>query len=379
MYRYRLLAPGPTPVPESVLTKMAMPIIHHRTAAFEKIVAEVREGLKWLFKTENEVLIFAASGTGAMEAAVINLMRKDDWALCIDGGKFGERWWKICKAYGLKHDVLKVEWGQAVDPKLVEAKLKEKNYRVVFATGSETSTGVYHPVKELGQLVKNLPDTALVVDGITAVGVTDIPTDEWGVDVLVSGSQKAFMLPPGLAFASLSPKALRFSEESDLPKFYFDFKKELASLKKNTTAYTPAVSLIIGLQEVLRLMREEGLENLFARHHRLAEATREGLKAMGLKLLAPEAPSPAVTAVFSPEGVDAGKIVKILKEKFNMTIAGGQDDLKGKIFRVGHIGYYDPMDIVAVLAAVEAALNQLGHSVKPGAGVGVALQILTGE
>jgi len=370
------MAPGPTPVPESVLTKMAQPIIHHRTQAFEKVMAEVREGLKWLFQTKNEVLVFAASGSGAMEASVINLMRKSDWALCIDGGKFGERWGKICQAYSLNHDVIKVEWGKAVDVGEIEKKLKEKSYRVVLATASETSTAVFHPIQEIARLVGDLPETALVVDGITALGVTNIPTDEWGIDVLVSGSQKALMLPPGLAFASVSPKALKFAEESDLPKFYFDFKKEYQSIQKNTTAYTPAVSLIIGLEEVLRLMREEGLEHIFKRHHLLAQATREALKAMDLKLLAPDSPSPAVTAAYAPDGMDAGKIVKTLRDDFNMTVAGGQEHLKGKIFRIGHIGYYDPMDIVNSLAAVESALIKNGQAIKPGTGVGRALEVL---
>ena len=375
MYRYRLMAPGPTPVPENVLTQMALPILHHRTEAFEKVVAEVREGLKWLYQTQNEVLIFASSGTGAMEASVINLMSKGDTALCIDGGKFGERWWKICQAHGLQYDVIKVEWGKAVDPQLVAQKLKEKDYRVVLATASETSTGVAHPIREIAALTAALPNTALVVDAITALGVTNIPTDEWKVDVLVTGSQKALMLPPGLAFASLSPKAIELTKKSDLPKFYFDFKRELKSIQENTTAWTPAVSLIMGLQEVLKMMKKEGLENLFKRHAQLAKATRAGLEAMCLKLYAPEAPSTAVTAAYSPDGMDAGKIVKTLKNKFNMTIAGGQDQAKGKIFRIGHLGYYDPMDILNVLAAVETALIENGHKIEPGVGVGAALKV----
>jgi len=375
MYRYRLMAPGPTPVPENVLTKMAMPILHHRTEAFEKVVAEVREGLKWLYQTANEVLIFAASGTGAMEGSVINLMRKSDTALVVDSGKFGERWWKICQAFGLKYDIVKVPWGQAVDAKIIEQKLKEKEYRLVLMQASETSTGVEHPIEAVAKLVSDLPGTALVVDAITALGVIDIPTDAWKIDVVVTGSQKALMLPPGLAFASLSPKALKFCEESDIPKFYFDFKRELKSIKENTTAWTPAVSLLIGLQEVLAMLKREGRENVFRRHAALARATREGCKAMGLKLFAPEAPSTAVTAVYSPAGMDAGKIVKTLKNKFSMTIAGGQDEAKGKIFRIGHLGYYDPMDILNVLAAVETALIENGHKIEPGVGVGAALKV----
>ncbi|MCB1214782.1 MAG: alanine--glyoxylate aminotransferase family protein [Deltaproteobacteria bacterium] len=377
MYRYRLMAPGPTPVPESVLTKMALPILHHRTPAFEAVVEEVRKGLKWVFQTKSEVLILAASGTGAMEGAVTNLMRKSDVALCINGGKFGERWGKICKGHGLAYDEIKVEWGQPVKIEEVAEHLKNKKYRAIFATASETSTAAYHPIKELAALVKNDPETALVVDGITAVGVHDIPTDEWGIDVLVSGSQKAFMLPPGLAFASLSDKALKMAQESDLPKFYFNFLKEHEAIQKNTTAFTSPVSLISGLQEVLRLFKEEGLSNIFERHTRLAKAVREALKAMGLKLLAEEAPSNAVTAALTPEGINAGDVVKILKNDFNMTIAGGQDHLKGKIFRIGHIGYYDPMDMISALAAVESALVKLGVNLERGKSLGVALDILT--
>jgi aspartate aminotransferase-like enzyme len=376
-YKYRLLAPGPTPVPEKVLIKMAEPIIHHRTAAFEAIVAEVKDSLKWLYQTKHDVLIFAASGTGAMEGAITNLLSKNDKALVVDGGKFGERWWKICKAYGIAHEVIKVEWGKAVDPKIIEEKLAKEDYRAVYIQASETSTGVYHPVREIAAIVKKYPKTALVVDAITALGVVNIPTDEWGLDIVVSGSQKALMLPPGLAFASISPKAWGLIEKSDIPKFYFDFKREKKSIDENTTAYTPAVSLIIGLNEVLKSMRAMGLEGIFKKHDQLARACREGLKAMGLKLFAPESPSDAVTAVYSPEGMDAGKIVKGLRDQFNMTIAGGQDQAKGKIFRIGHLGYYDPMDIVSVLSAVEITLVKNGYKLEMGKGVGAALKVLS--
>jgi aspartate aminotransferase-like enzyme len=370
------MAPGPTPVPEKVLTKMAEPIIHHRTAAFEAIVAEVKENLKWLYQTKDDVLIFAASGTGAMEGTITNLLSKNDKVLVVDGGKFGERWWKICKAYGIAYEVIKVEWGKAVDPKVIEEKLKSADYRAVYIQASETSTGVYHPVKEIAAIVKKYPNTALVVDAITALGVVNLPTDEWGLDMVVSGSQKALMLPPGLAFTSVSKKAWGLIEKSDIPKFYFDFKKEKKAIDENTTAYTPAVSLIIGLNEVLKSMKAMGLEGIFKKHHQIASACREGLKAMGLKLYAPEAPSDAVTAVYSPEGMEAGKIVKGLRDQFNMTIAGGQDQAKGKIFRIGHLGYYDPMDIISVLAAVEITLVKNGHKLELGKGVGAALKVL---
>lgn len=376
LYKYRLLAPGPTPVPEKVLVKMAEPIIHHRTAGFETIVAEVKENLKWLYQTQSDVLLLAASGTGAMEGSVINLMGKNDKALVVDAGKFGERWWKICKAFGLAYDVIKVDWGKSVDPKAIEEKLKGADYRAVFITASETSTGVANPVKEIAAIVKNFPNTALVVDAITALGVVNLPVDEWGLDIVVSGSQKALMLPPGLAFASVSQKAWGLIEKSDTPKFYFDFKKEKKSMDENTTAYTPAVSLIIGLNEVLKSMRAMGYEGIWKKHQLLADACREGVKAMGLKLYAPESPSNAVTAVWAPEGMEAGKIVKGLRDQFNMTIAGGQDAAKGKIFRIGHLGYYDPMDMVSVLSAIEITLLKNGYKLELGKGVGAALKVL---
>lgn len=374
--KYRLYAPGPTPVPEEVLLEMAKPIWHHRTPAFEKVVEEVREGLKWIFQTKEEVLIFAASGSGAMEGSIVNPLSKGDRALVVDGGKFGERWWKICKAYGLEYDVIKVDWGKAVDPKVIEAKLKEKDYRAVYMQASETSTGVYHPVKEVAAIVKNLPNTILVVDGITAVGVLPLPMDEWGIDILVSGSQKAFQLPPGLAFAAVSQKAWGFIKKSDLPKFYFNFQTELKNIQANTTAWTPAVTLIMGLRVVLQNMKKEGLENIFKRHEKLALATREAAKAIGLKLFAPEAPSPAITAIYGPDGMDADKIVKFLRNELNMTITGGQDAAKGKIFRIGHLGYYDGMDIITVWSAVEMALKSMGYSFTQGAGVAKAMEIL---
>ncbi len=374
--KYRLYAPGPTPVPEDVLTEMAKPIWHHRTPAFEKVIEEVRAGLKWIFQTKEEVLIFASSGTGAMEGSVVNTMSTGDRALVIDGGKFGERWWKICKAYGLEYDVIKVEWGNAVNPAEIEKKLKEKEYRTVFIQASETSTGVSHPIKEISAIVKQFPNTLLVVDGITAVGVVNLPMDEWGIDILLSGSQKAFQLPPGLAFAAVSQKAWGFIEKSNLPKFYFNFKTELKNIQQNTTAWTPAVSLIQGLKVVLQNMQKEGLEALFNRHEKMASSIRQAAKAIGLKLFAPEAPSAAVSAIYGPEGMDSGQIVKILRNDFNMTIAGGQDNAKGKIFRIGHLGYYDTMDMITVWSAIEMALSKMGYKFDLGKGVGKIMEVV---
>lgn len=377
--KYRLYAPGPTPIPEDVLTEMAKPIWHHRTPAFEKVVEEVRAGLKWVFQTKQEVLVFSASGTGAMEGSVVNTLSKGDRALVIDGGKFGERWWKICKSYGIEYDVIKVEWGNAVNPAEVEAKLKEKEYRAVFIQASETSTGVANPIKALADIVKKHDKTLLIVDGITAVGVVNLPMDEWGIDILVSGSQKAFQLPPGLAFAAVSQKAWGFIEKNDQPKFYFNFKTELKNITANTTAWTPAVSLIQGLKVVLQNMQKEGLEAIFKRHDTMARSVREAAKAIGLKLFAPESPSNAITAIYGPDGMDAGKVVKILRDDFNMTIAGGQDAAKGKIFRIGHLGYYDQMDMITVWSAIEMALSKMGYQFEMGKGVAKAMEIVLGK
>jgi aspartate aminotransferase-like enzyme len=377
MNKYRLFAPGPTPVSEETSLAMAAPIIHHRTEPFEKIVAEVREGLKWLFQTKNEVLILASSGTGAMEGAVVNTLSKGDKVVVVDGGKFGERWWKICKSYGVEADVIQVAWGQAVDVKEIRSRLDQGGYRAVFVQASESSTGTYHPVKDIADLVKTKADCLLVVDAISALGAVNLPMDAWGIDVLITGSQKALGLPPGLAMVALSDKAWKAAETSKLPKFYFDFKRELKNVQQNTTAFTPAISLIIGLAQVLREFKKEGLENLFARHARLAEATRQAMKALGLELYS-SSPVNSLTAVKTPEGIDAQKVFKILQTKHNMTIAGGQDAAKGKIFRLAHLGYYDDLDVVTVVAAVEWALAELGHKFAMGAGVGAAMKSLRG-
>lgn len=376
MKKRYLLAPGPTPVPESALLAMAAPMIHHRTPQFSAIFREAADLLKYVFKTKEDVLILASSGTGAMEGSVVNLFSPGDEVIVVNGGKFGERWGKISEAYGLKAHWITVEWGKAVDPAAVK-KVMDANPKVkaVMVQASETSTTVAHPIKELAALTKG-KDCLLVVDGITGVGVFDLPMDDWGIDVLVSGSQKAFMLPPGLAFVALSEKAWKFQETAKCPKFYFDFKKERKNLKDNTTAYTPAVSLITGLLDVLKGVKAEGIDNVFARQARLARATRAACTAMGLKLLAPESPSDAATGAFVPEGVDGGKLVKYLRDEMGVTLAGGQDHLKGKILRIAHLGYVDTFDIIISISAIEMALNKFGHKVQYGKGVAAAQEIL---
>ena len=379
MKKHFLFAPGPTPVPPEASLAMAKPILHHRTGEFEAILQEAREGLKYVFQTERDVLILASSGTGAMEAAVANILSPGDKAVCVRGGKFGERWAEICQAYGIETVNVDVEWGEAVRVEDVERALDENpDVKAVFWQASETSTGVKHPTRELAELCRSR-GVLSVVDGITAIGVFDVKTDEWGLDVVVSGSQKAFMLPPGLAFITLSDRAWEAAEKSKCPKYHFDLKKERKSQAKNQTAYTPAVSLIIGLCENLRLIKEEGLENIFARHALLARATREAMKALNLELFS-KSPSEAVTAVKVPEGIDGGKIPKLLREKYGVIIAGGQAKLKGKIFRISHMGYVTKFDMLSVIGAVEGVLRELGYTnFEMGAGVKRAQEILWGE
>ena len=330
MLKKYLITPGPVSVPEQVLLDMARPMIHHRTPEFEEIFKEARNGLKKVFKTEQEPLILASSGTGAMESAVINTLNQGDKVLVINGGKFGERWIKICQAYGINAESVTIEWGRSVNPADVKAFLdKNPDTKAVFVQGSETSSTVYHPVKELAAITKDMPETLLIVDGITSAGVHDTRFDEWGIDILITGSQKAFMLPPGLAFITLSQKAWNMVEKSTLPKFYFNLKTELKNQLKNTTAWTAGVSLIIGLKTVLSMMEKEGIDNVFKRHSINAEATRAAVKALGLKLLAQDIPSNAATGCFLPENIDGKAFVKYLRDKCGVSIAGGQDHLAG--------------------------------------------------
>ena len=371
-----LFAPGPTPVPTRTLLAMAQPMLHHRAPEFEAVLEEVREGLRWLFQTREEVLLFAASGTGAMEASVANLLSPGDRALVVRGGNFGERWAQICQAYGIEVTPIDLEWGKAVRSAQVEAALDaDPSVRAVFVTASETSTGVKHPTREIAEVVRRRERTVLVVDAITALGVFDIRMDEWGIDVLVSGSQKALMLPPGLAFAAASPKAWRMVEQARLPRFYFDFRREKAALVQNQTAWTPAVSLIVGLRDTLEIMRAEGLPAIFERHALFARATREAMVALGLELYA-ESPSEATTVIRGPAGMDTGTIVKHMRDRYGVTIIGGQGQAKGKVFRIATLGWADPFDVVTVVSAVEMALRDLGVPVEVGKGVATAQRVL---
>lgn len=371
-----LLAPGPTPVPPEVLAAMSEPIIHHRTPQFGAVMAEVQSQLQCLFGTAQEVLLLAASGTGAMESSVTNLLSPGDEAVFVNGGKFGERWGKICKAYGVVAREVKVEWGQAVTPAAVAAALDaHPKAKAVYMQASETSTCVLHPVAAVAEITKKR-DVLLIVDGITAVGVVEMPMDRLGIDVLITGSQKALMLPPGLAVLALSERAWKATETSTCPRFYFDLEKERQGVRDRSTAWTPAISLIRGLKVALDLMFNEGLENVYARHERLARATRAGATALGMRLVAPDSPSPAVTGVHLPDGVDGSALFKYLRDRMLVTFAGGQDQLKGKIIRLSHLGYADAFDVVTGLAALEMGLAHFGAKVTLGAGVAAAEQVL---
>ncbi|OGW23053.1 MAG: class V aminotransferase [Nitrospirae bacterium GWC2_46_6] len=377
MFKRYLLAPGPTPVPPEVLLSMAMPIIHHRSPDFLPVLDSAKKGLQWLFQTKNDVLILASTGTGGMVGSVNNFFNAGDKVLVVNGGKFGERWTKICQAYGLKVEEIVVEWGYSIKPAAVEAALKkDPEIKGVFVQATETSTGVYHDIEGLGKVIRNYPDTLFIVDAISALVAQDIRTDEWGIDILVGGSQKGLMLPPGLAFVSVSEKAWKKNETSKMPKFYFNFKKERENLAKNQTNFTSAVTLIIGLNEAIKLLQKEGLENVFKRHARLADATRGAVRALGLGLYSKESPSNSVTAIEMPAGIDGQEVYKTLREKYGITGAGGQDRAKGKIYRLAHLGYADTFDVITGIAALEMTLKGMGANIELGKGVAKAQELL---
>lgn len=375
MRKSYLLTPGPTPLPPQVCEAMARPIIHHRTPQFQAVLKEATEGLKYVFQTKNEVFILASSGTGAMEAAVVNLLSGQDTAITVQGGKFGERWTEICQAYGIFTEIIDVEWGKAVSPQEIEKRLKANpKIKAVFTTLCETSTGVTNDIEAIGRVVKNF-EAVLVVDAVSGLGAIDLKTDAWSVDVCVSGSQKGLMLPPGLAFISVSSKAWKKINLSRCPKYYFDLKIAKKALDNIDTPFTPAISLVIALNESLKMIQQDGLENIFNRHRKMAEATRQAMKALGLELFAPAAASDVVTAVKVPSGIEGEKLVKTMRDKYAVTIAGGQAELKGKVFRIAHMGFIEEFDIIAGISCLEKVLNQMGYKFDLGAGVKAAQEV----
>ncbi len=375
MKKNYLLTPGPTPVPAQVLEALAKPMIHHRTPGFQAILKEAVEGLKYVFQTKSDVYIFSSSGTGAMEAAVVNLLSPGDTAITVEGGKFGERWTEICHAYGIKAEVIKVEWGKAVKSEEILAKVKAAKAKAVFTTLCETSTGVTTDIKAIAQSLKNT-DAVLAVDAISGLGVLDLKTDDWGVDVVVSGSQKGLMLPPGLGFISVSEKAWKLINASKSPRYYFDLRVAKAAWEKTDTPYTTSVSLVVALNEALKMMKAEGLENIINYSLKLADGIRAAAKALGLKLYADElCASDAITAICAPAGIDGEKLVKTMRDTYGVTIAGGQAELKGKVFRIATMGYINEFDIILGLSCLEKVLSQMGYKFELGAGVKAAQEV----
>jgi aspartate aminotransferase-like enzyme len=367
-----LLTAGPTPVPERVLLAMARPMLYHRAPAFTECLREVQDSLRWLMQTKQLPLLLSGSGTAGMDAAVCNFLRTGDKAVVIRGGKFGERWGKICQAYGIECVFIDVEWGKGVDPKLVAQAIDSNpGVRAVYATASETSTATKHDVEAIAAVVSAKEDVILCVDAITAVGVFEVPIEQWGLDVVVVGSQKALMLPPGLAIVVVSDKAWKAQERANLPRFYLDLMRERKSQDKGETAFTPAISLIVGLRESLRMLKEETLEGVWNRHERLAKATRAASGGLGLELFS-SSPTNAVTAFRVPSGIDGSAVIKQMRTRYGITIAGGQDHLKGKIVRIAHIGYISEFDIITAISGLEMTLSDLGYVIRPGSGVAAA-------
>ena len=367
-----LLTAGPTPVPERVLLAMARPMLYHRAPAFTECLREVQDSLRWLMQTKQLPLILGGSGTAGMDAAVCNFLKTGDKAVVVRGGKFGERWGKICQAYGVECVFIDVEWGKGVDPKAVaEALDKNPGVRAVYATASETSTATKHDVEAIARVVAPREDVILCVDAITAVGVFEVPVDQWGIDVTVVGSQKALMLPPGLAMVVVSDKGWKANERASLPRFYLDLLRERKSQDKGETAFTPPVSLVVGLRESLRMLKEETLPGVWNRHERLAKATRAASGGLGLELFS-SSPTNAVTAYRVPNGIDGTAVIKQMRTRYGITIAGGQDHLKGKIVRIAHIGYVSEFDVITAISGLEMTLSDLGYVMRPGSGVAAA-------
>jgi len=369
-----LMTPGPTPSPPEVLAAIAQPVIHHRGPDYKKLYAECLGRLREVYRTESEVLLFGASGTGAMESAVANLCSPGEPVLVVSAGYFGERWASLAGAYGAEVDHLRYAWGEIPVTDDVAARLRERPAAAVFLTHSETSTGVVSELEPFAAVAREAGALS-VVDAVSSLGAVPLETDAWEIDVVASGAQKALMTPPGLAMVSASAAAWEKAGGAGSPRYYFDWERTRKGQATLDAPVTPPVSLVVGLNVALGLILDQGLEAAFERHIRLGRACREGVKAMGLELFSPDDDSSAVvTAVRAPEGVDSSELVLLLRDRHGVTLAPGQGELKGKIFRIGHIGYYDVFDITTALAAVELALVELGAEVERGIAVTRALE-----
>lgn len=378
MRKPRLMTPGPAMVPEDVLLELARPVIHHRSDEAKQVIVEVAEGLKEVFQTKNDVMILTSSGTGAMEAAVVNVVPPGGKAIILNAGHFAARWGAICKAFGIVAVMVDTEWGKPVDPAQVEEALKQHPDAVaVFGTLSETSTGTGHPVKAIGEVVAKT-DAVFVVDGISGVGAMECRQDEWKIDVLCAGSQKALMLPPGLAFVSVGPKGWAKIDAFDSHSYYFNLKAARSKAKESDTPYTPAHTLILALRTALRRIKDEGVENVWKRHELMSDACQAGVRALGLELFSAR-PAEGLTAFLVPEGLKDSQIRGKMAERFGVATVGGQGKIKGKIVRIGHMGYTDELDVISALAALEMSLSELGLDVEPGKAVTAAQRVFLGK
>ncbi len=373
MIKNRLFTPGPTDVPPEVLNEMAKPIFHHRTAQFRDMFAAVNDGLKKIYKTSNDVLTIAGSGTAGMEAAIACAVPRDKKVLISNGGKFGERWVKVAKVYGLDVDEVQLEWGTALTADVVKEKLATGQYGAVITVYSETSTATACNLQAIAEVVRDT-DALLIVDAITALGVLPLETDAWGVDIVASGSQKAFMLPPGLAMLSVSEKAWKVIDTIEAPCFFLNLKAYRKSIAANDTPYTPAVTLLRGLKVSVDMINAIGIEKVWSRTAILAKALRTAAEALGLKVCS-QTPSDSVTAIYLPEGI-GDDIRKNLRTKYGCSVAGGQDGWKGKVIRVNHMGYVDPLDTIGLIAAIEYTLADMGADVQIGKGTAAAVEVL---
>jgi len=373
--KQRLLTPGPTPLYPPALHAMMASDMHHRTEDFRKAYRSCLADLKEVMGTSGDVLMFASSGTGAMDASVSNLFSKGDKVIVCCAGKFGERWAEIAKAYGLNANVITAPYGSVVTPEQVSAALAaEPAAKGVFVQASETSTGAMHNVEAMGRAIAKT-EAIFVVDAITGLGTMPLDIDGWGLDVVIGGSQKAFMIPPGLAFMSVSPKAWKLAETATLPHFYFNLKKEKKSGDAGESSWTPATSLILALAEALKYVKQIGMDHLVTNAQMLAQATRAAAEKLGLELFAAASPGSSVTALKAPSGMDSGVIVKEFRSRFGSIIANGQGSMKGQIFRIAHLGYFDFSDLFAMIAGLEIILNANGHAVQYGAGVAAAQEV----
>jgi aspartate aminotransferase-like enzyme len=369
-----LMSPGPTPVPPEVLAAGAAPVIHHRGPDFRELMLRTLARLREVCRTENDVLLFTASGSGAFESAVVNLLSPGERVLVATAGAFGDRWCALARAYGAEVHELRYSWGETPQPEDLRSRLDESGAKVVVVVHSETSTGVVADVQALARVTRE-SGALVVVDAVSSLGAVPLETDAWGLDVVVAGSQKALMTPPGLSLATVSEAAWERSKRSTMPRFYFDWARMQAALEGGSTPFTPAVTLVVALDAALGLLLEEGLDTAFARHAALGRACREGAKAMGLELFSPdEERSAVVTAILTPEGVDAKELVLELRDRFGITVAGAHGELGSRMFRIGHIGYYDVLDITTSLTAVETLLVERGAEIERGVATARALE-----